>query len=180
MTTPRGILRVHQQGEQADVQVVGWGRMYESLPLRRYAAECLARGVMLFRIDLRHCTYLDSTFLGTLLHLKRSSKRLGCGDVILVSPSAECRRLLDQIGVLHFFVTETSDEVAAAWQELACTRDDPAAFNRSVVEAHEELAGLGGAAGEQFRPVARCLARDCSAESDATADARDAAKRTTP
>ena len=180
MATPRGIVRVHEQGAEAHVQVVGWGRMYESLPLRRFAAECLGRGVTLFRVDLRHCTYLDSTFLGTLLHLKRTSKRLACGDVILLSPSAECRRLLDQIGVLHFFVTETADEVPMAWQELIGTREDPAAFNRSVVEAHEELACLGGAAGEQFRAVARCLARDCPSEPEATADGVDAKKGSTP
>ena len=122
MATPRGIVRVHEKGAHADVQVVGWGRMYESLPLRRYAAECLGRGVTLFRIDLRHCTYLDSTFLGTLLHLKRTTKRLACGNVILISPSAECRRLLDQIGVLQLFVSETVEEAAAARPTLSWIR----------------------------------------------------------
>src|SRR5262245_5562772 len=69
MATPEGTVRVQQQDKRVWVQVTGWGRMQQALPLRRFAEQCLAQGADSIRIDLRQCTYLDSTFLGTLLHL---------------------------------------------------------------------------------------------------------------
>jgi len=51
----------------------GWAH---GMALRGYAEQAFAAGATGLRIDLRHCTYMDSTFLGTLLFLKRGG---GCG-----------------------------------------------------------------------------------------------------
>jgi anti-anti-sigma factor len=134
--------------------------MQQALPLRRFAEQCLCEGAGGIRVDLRDCTYLDSTFLGTLLHLRRAARRRG-SDLTLVAPSAECRRLLQQIGVEDAFPIQVMDETAApAWQDLDPGKADARAFNQTVVEAHQELASLGGRAGETFQPVAECLNRE--------------------
>jgi anti-anti-sigma regulatory factor len=142
------------------IRVTGRGRMDESLPLRRFAEKCLTGGGVRFRVELALCTYLDSTFLGTLLHLQRLARGRG-GELVLIAPSRECLELLTQLGIHEFFVIEPAcASPAGTWQQIAADRSEPEAFNRTVVEAHEELANLGGAAGEQFGPVARCLARN--------------------
>jgi anti-sigma B factor antagonist len=160
MAAAHGIVDVCETPAAVTIRVTGRGRMDESLPLRRFAEACLARGRVRFRVELALCTYLDSTFLGTLLHLQRSARGHG-GELVLVAPSTECSALLTQLGIHQFFVIEPACARAAGpWQEIAADRGEPAAFNRTVVEAHEELANLGGAAEKQFRPVARCLARN--------------------
>ncbi|MBM4072021.1 MAG: hypothetical protein FJ271_24310 [Planctomycetes bacterium] len=56
------------------------------------------------------------------------------------------------------FAVVCQDESAAAdWRELSCPADDVNAFNQNVIQAHEELANVGGPAGEQFKAVVRCL-----------------------
>src|SRR5262249_10377690 len=114
------------------IRVTGRGRMGESLPLPRLAPKCLAGGGVRFRVVLGRCTYLDSTALGTLLHLQRTA-RGGGGDLILVAPSAECMRLLTQLGIHQFFVIEPACASAAGpWQQIAADRGEPEAFNRTV------------------------------------------------
>jgi anti-anti-sigma regulatory factor len=162
MAAPSGTVRVHQDGPIISFQVIGWGTMKQSLALRLSAERGLAQGASHVRVDLRHCTYLDSTFLGTLLALQRAARRQGGKQLVLVCPSAGCCRHFQQVGIDDAFVTEmASDPEPCDWQDLPSTRDDPCEFSRNVVQAHEELAGLGGVAGQTFGEVARQLRREC-------------------
>jgi anti-anti-sigma factor len=151
-----GAVRVHQDDRGVVFQVVGWGRMQQSLPVRRLGEQALAAGLSTIQIDLRECTYLDSTFLGTLLYLKRAALRRH-GRFLLISPSSECCRLFKQLGIEDCFTAVADCPAVESWRELPCAPDDVAAFNQNVIQAHQELAGLGGAAGRAFQAVARCL-----------------------
>jgi anti-anti-sigma regulatory factor len=143
--------------------------MRQSLPVRQLAEQGLAQGMRVLRIDLRHCTYLDSTFLGTLITLQRAACRMTERRLVLVSPSQNCCRLFQQLGVDDVFATEAAEEPGQpeAWTELKCERDDACAFHRSnVVQAHVELASLGGKAGQTFGEVARKLTREMGADQE--------------
>ena len=161
MAAPQAVVRVRQNDQSLELQVVGWGTMRQSLCVRRCAEQALARGVQDLRVDLRRCSYMDSTFLGTLLCLQRAAQRLEGRRFTLVSPSPDCCRLLRQLGVDDFFATEVRDDPAPEdWAELTAERDSACAFNQNVLQAHEELANLGGTAGQVFGPVARQLRRE--------------------
>jgi anti-sigma B factor antagonist len=158
MAAPTSTLRVHQQDQALTFQVEGWGTMALSLPIRRYAEQAIARGLTSLRLDLRRCTYMDSTFLGTLLFLKRAVERQRQGAFTLVSPSPQCGELLHSMHVDKLFCTETADEPAAAvWTELSSDGLDIPTAKGNVLQAHQELASLAGTAGEPFRAVVRCL-----------------------
>jgi anti-anti-sigma factor len=156
----QGAVRVHQEGSTVTFQVSGWGRMHQSMPVRRFCDKCLAGGATTLRVDLRHCTYLDSTFLGTLLLLRRHTlRRPGC-QFLLVSPSEECRRLFKQMGVEDCLPAVSGTDVSPeGWTELTC-EENAETFNRNVVQAHQELANLGGPTGKVFEGAARCLTKD--------------------
>jgi anti-anti-sigma regulatory factor len=135
--------------------------MVQSQPLRCVAEQSLADGALDFHIDLRHCTHMDSTFIGTLLFLKRTIDRRPQRSFRLVCPSTLCGRILEQMGLDGVFTTTTVDEPpAVACTELPGDLQDPCAFKRNVLQAHQELANLPGPAGEPFRAVVRCLAQD--------------------
>src|SRR5262245_19927606 len=124
MATARGLVHVCETPAHVTIRVTGRGRMDESLPLRRFAEKCLAAGSVCFRVALALCTYLDSTFLGTLLHLQRTARSRG-GDLLLVAPSAACLKLLTQLGIHEFFVIEPACASAAGtWQEIAADRSE--------------------------------------------------------
>jgi anti-anti-sigma factor len=159
MTAPHGIVRVLRHGTALTFRVEGWGTLAHSLPVRQFAEHALASGVAELRVDLRKCTYMDSTFLGTLLFLKRSVDRRGHGQLVLVCPSDECRQILEQLGIDKACPVITEEMPAEGdWTELAIEPDDLYAFRCNVVEAHQELAGCGGPAGAAFGAVAHGLA----------------------
>jgi anti-anti-sigma factor len=166
MGGPQGVVRVCRKDQVLTVQVQGWGTMRQSLPVRRLAEQCLAGDTKLLRIDLRQCTYLDSTFLGTLLTLQRAACQRGEKKLVLVAPSADCRRLLGQLGIEDVFATEHPQEPDAeeGWTELPCERDDACAFNRNVCQAHQELANVEGKCGQAFAEASRKLNRELGAD----------------
>jgi anti-anti-sigma factor len=161
MATQQGLVRVHWQEQTVTFLVEGRVTMVQSQPLRRVAEQSLADGSRHVCIDLRHCTHMDSTFLGTLLFLKRTVDRRDHGDFNLVCPSPQCGAILDQMGLTGVFPLTTADELpAAACAELPGDLQDACAFKRNVLQAHQELASLPGPAGDQFRDMMRCLAND--------------------
>jgi anti-anti-sigma factor len=163
MAIPQGTVRYHQQDHTVTFRVEGRATMNHSLPLRRCAERLLAAGTNEVRVDLSDCIYMDSTFLGTLLTIKKGLDR-NQGKLILIAPSTPCCRILQQMGLSDVLPAQ-SEPLAGemAWSELSETAD-MTSFKRNVVQAHEELANLPGAAGEQFKAVARCLAESSKAE----------------
>ena len=161
MAQPQGTLFVRQDGGTVTYRAEGRACMAQGLAMRRAAEKGLAGGLTAVRVDLRGCTYMDSTFIGTLLFLKRAADRNGPRQFALVAPSAPCHELLRQMGLEDVFDLVTAGEPAApGWVPLGGDLSDVASCKTGVVEAHEELAALPGPAGEQFRAVMRCLAKE--------------------
>lgn len=157
-----GSIRMHLQQGQVVFFVEGQGTMHLSPVLRKTAEAQLAAGACALRVDLRRCTYLDSTFLGTLVALRRSAscQASGC-DFALVSPSPECRALLKQMRMSGLFRTiDASAPQLDACVELVPDANDLAAFQRTIVTAHQELAELSGLAGDPFRAVAARMTKE--------------------
>jgi anti-anti-sigma factor len=157
-----GRLFASSHGRTSTFRVVGPATMLESVPLRDAAAVRLEEGATTIVVDLAECTWMDSTFLGTLLVLARQAERGGRGArVLLGSPSLECQRVIEQTGVAEILAAVVSQPTEGqVWTELHGASDDTDALRRNVLRANEQLARLGGAAGDEFREVARALAED--------------------
>lgn len=165
MSPPQDTVWVRQHEQTILARVEGWGRMTHGLPLRRFAEQALAAGATSLLMDLRDCDYMDSTFLGTLIFLKRTIDARGKGTCALVSPSPACRQLLQKMGLTAIFPVVSESELPAGdWTVLIAAPTDLEAFKCNVVQAHQELAALPGPAGEAFREVARCLTQDAAAK----------------
>jgi anti-sigma B factor antagonist len=170
MAAPPGILRAHHDQQALTFQIEGQATMDHSLPLRRCAEQALACGVTTLRMDLGRCTYMDSTFLGTLFVLKKAVIQKCQGNFVLTSLSPQCRCLLKQMRLEEYYPLQPGEDIPAeAWIELKGNRGDCLTFQSNVVQAHQELANLPGAAGEPFREVMRCMAKDMEKRTGAPA-----------
>jgi anti-anti-sigma factor len=165
MAVPQGIVRVRQQEGTVTFQVEGRSTVTQSLSFRRCAEQCLENGATAVRVDLRRCVYMDSTFIGTLLFLMRAMDRQCQNGFTLVAPAPECLQILQQMKMDRVFpINSDADPGPDSWTQLPTNPDDPCMFKRNVVQDHEELATLPGPAGEPFREVVRCLARERETE----------------
>ena len=62
-------------------------------------------------VDISQCEFLDSTFLGALVHAKRSLNKIG-GDLKIVEPSSVFKVLREKTSTLQIFDTYKSLEDA--------------------------------------------------------------------
>lgn len=158
MPESRGTVCFLQHDGAVTFRVEGRGTMAQSLPLRRQAEHSLENGLRQLRVDLRACTYMDSTFIGTLLKLRKSAEARGTVEFTLLAPSPACDRILQGMGLGEVFQVQPADPLPEGdWTELSCDLNDLSSFKRTIVQAHEELARLPGPAGEQFQQAVRCL-----------------------
>jgi anti-anti-sigma regulatory factor len=160
MAALQGIVRMVRDGQTVTFQVEGRGTMTQAHSFRRWAEQCLAEGATAVRVDLCRCTHMDSTFMGTLLCLKREADRRGGRLFALMAPSPQCGRLLKQMAVADLFPVVCDPPVPAeGWTELPCGPEPITTIKTNVEQAHVELANLPGPTGESFREVVRCLAK---------------------
>jgi anti-sigma B factor antagonist len=168
MATQQGIVRVHQYEQTITLQLEGQATRQHSPAVRRFAEQCLSGGTTALAVDLRRCTHMDSTFLGTLLFLKRLVEHCEARKFALISPSPRCRQILQGMRLEKIFTVVDREEPApSVWRELPGGPEDIMAFKRNVVQAHQELARLEGPAGETFRELAEQLAQELESEKPA-------------
>jgi anti-anti-sigma factor len=158
MAIPQGIVRASRQGPTVTFQVEGWARLPQCVPLRHWVQRQLDEGTTRLAMDLRRCAHMDSTFVGTLLLLRRLLQ--GRGQFVLLAPSPACVRLFHEMGLDEMFAVESGPEIAAeGWTELHEEAEIPE-LRDNMVEAHRELAKLDGAAGEPFRAMVESLDKE--------------------
>jgi anti-sigma B factor antagonist len=164
MTKQEGIVFANQRPEAVNFWVAGRARMMEGLAIRRFAEQALQAGAKYFRVDLSDCTYMDSTFQGTLLCLHRKAKERQ-GELQVFSPSSACRQLLKQIGVdrvFHLVEHPLSEEPDADAVKLTidCRETVSRELEGTLVDAHQQLAALDGPEAPAFRAVVNTLLKD--------------------
>ena len=125
------------------VAVCGKATAHHSTALREFVGVALSEGAQEVLIDLSRCQYGDSTFVGTLLQIRKACQRDKSRCLRLVSPTAECEATLRTMGLHRLFTIDSvrSDD-SIEWRALAieeagrCSRQ----FCENVAAAHRELA----------------------------------------
>jgi anti-anti-sigma regulatory factor len=165
MTVPCGKVLARREADEICFLVVGHVTCHHSPAMLQYAEEAQACGARSVQVDLRDCTYCDSTFLGTLLQLQRLFHAHQQITFTLLLPSPAFRQMLAQIGAENLFcVVEQAPttDIQTTWQQLGSDLDKAASsrFKRNVVEAHQELAKAGGSLAQRFGPLADAVSRE--------------------
>lgn len=164
-STPRVL--ACRRGRSVLVRVHGRGVADLCPALRSFCEQALGGPCTDVLIDLGECSYFDSTFLGTLLYLRKCQGREALPAVTLARPSTECRELLQRMGASRLFavVDELPERGDADWVPLSEAQEGRGslAFRRNVVDAHQELARVDGPLGDRYRMIAELAAQDLEA-----------------
>jgi anti-anti-sigma factor len=159
------MLRVAKTASGFVVLVEGHGTLDESPALYEFAAQSLKTelGPSSIVLDLSHCDYLDSTFLGCLAGLHRKYNRTMPHRFLVAASREKSQKLLGPTrldNLVH--VTEVCPELIGEVVELSRPILTGADLGRHVMECHRRLAELGGPRAPSFRSIADQLAGDLS------------------
>jgi anti-anti-sigma factor len=152
-------LAVHRCDGGYLIGVTGKGTVQESRILRDFVSRVLESGAPVV-LDLSHCSYLDSTFLGCIVILDQQAKAAGTDFAVSANSEVQDRLLKPlQLHQLLRFVDSPPAALSDA-VELPAENCDEKEFCKHLCDAHLALAKLGGPAADTFRRIADDLARD--------------------
>lgn len=158
METAASPLSYCRIGSTTAVRVCGRATFPIAPAARRFVEDCLSQGAPEVQLDLADCSHIDSTFLGTLLALKRlADRRRPPCRLTVRGLSLPCRQVLRQAGLDQLFPSAEGAPATCEWTPVPAQRGATGELQEQMVVAHQALAQLPGPAGEQFRPIAARL-----------------------
>jgi anti-sigma B factor antagonist len=170
---------VARSGTLGFVKVVGRGSFQNAGCLKAFYQRLLKEDVNRFVIDLDACTYLDSTFLGTLLPLGRQLRTAGNGLLHILNVSPRNLELLRNLGLdrlIHIDgrqpgsssngngavpkSVELNGVTEKDLHEIECPAATRAEAAPNILEAHEALMELDPRNIAKFKDVVEFLRED--------------------
>lgn len=135
---------VARKDDLAFIQVTGRGSFQNAGAVKSFYTELLQKGVNRFVVDLNECTYLDSTFLGTLtgLGMRLKEKSAGKGRLHIINVNARNVELLHNLGLDRLFnidVTPRDFAQPGPLQEMKPEKVDREESAQQMLEAHTNL-----------------------------------------
>ncbi|TFE68915.1 STAS domain-containing protein [Methylacidiphilum caldifontis] len=126
------------------LKVVGWGSFDKSSSLRLFYNQLLSSGIRRLIVDLQECTYMDSTFLGTLAAIQIKFNSIN-GELKVVNVSKKNQESISTLGLDKIFDISEQWDVSQYLDHLAPL--DRQALKKGdtsliMLEAHELLIDL--------------------------------------
>ena len=119
------------------------------------------QGVKKVGMHLQNCNYMDSTFMGTLMVIDKTSLKHLDDHVIIINPSQFCENLLEQMGLHNYLPIDRNykDYEGEKWNitALELSRLDKALH---LLEAHQELSAINEENRKQFSLIEKLLRQD--------------------
>ena len=141
------------------VRIVGRGTMQESLAFRAAVEPRLDAGLIVF--DATHCDYVDSTFLGCLIWMKKACELFPNRRFVIAASSATRVKLFSMSSLDGYFdFVEACPEPLDDFVTIDIETRDPEQLGRHVMRCHELLAEMGGSKAQAFKAVADRLAQE--------------------
>lgn len=154
---------VAKKDDLAFVEVVGRGSFQNAGCLKSFYQELLKNDTRRFVIDLSKCTYLDSTFLGTLTGLGLALKEKASGRLHILNAGPRNLELLQNLGLDRLFdieIVTANFNKPAETHEIANGGHDKAREARDMIEAHQCLMDLDPRNVAKFKDVVAYLKED--------------------
>jgi anti-anti-sigma regulatory factor len=141
------------------IRIVGRGTMQESLAFRAAVEHSPLAAVVVF--DATYCDYVDSTFLGCLIWMKKACEQ-SPGRKFVIAASDATRVKLFSTSSLHgyFDFVDACPEALDNFVAIDVEQLDPQELGRHVMRCHELLADMGGGDAKAFKAVADRLAKE--------------------
>ncbi len=129
-------------GDSAYVRAVGHitARLCPALKEKVCARMSSDPALRAVRVDLSQCEYMDSTFLGLLVTIRKGLRALPGAELTLHAPNETCRDLLKGIGIMQ--LVKVTDDVPEFPSLLATTAPSDEIKPEFVLDVHEELMEL--------------------------------------
>ena len=153
---------VAREADLAYIQVNGRGSFQNAGHFKSFYSEVIKNGAQRFVIDLKNCTYLDSTFLGTMTGLGKELKDSPTGKLQIINSSTRNFELMQSLGLDRLFQIQSNGlgYKPEQMQELENKPGTKENTGLTMLEAHENLMGWDERNVSKFKDVVEYLRDD--------------------
>jgi anti-sigma B factor antagonist len=139
-----------------------------SSPIKSFADNIVSDVIQKITIDLKTCSWMDSTFMGTLAILGLHAKK---ADIIVNILNADEKniKLLKEIGIYKLFIfdSNTSESTCSAWKNITCqANSNKQNVAKTVLEAHKTLMSVDEKNISKFKKVVELIKKDIVVNND--------------
>ncbi|HSI85469.1 MAG: STAS domain-containing protein [Candidatus Methylacidiphilales bacterium] len=159
------ILVAREEG-QGFIHVVGRGSFQNANAVKTFYLQMLTRGVHQWTVDLEECTYLDSTFLGTLAGLGMKLREHQ-GKVKIVKVTPRNMELFQNLGLDRILsINAPAPAEPKKMDELEAGSPTKRESGLNMLEAHTNLINLDPRNTPKFKDVVAYLKEDLGIPGD--------------
>jgi len=131
-------------------------------PIKNFASNIVSDVVQKITIDLKRCTWMDSTFMGTLaifgLHAKKANI-----PITILNADKKIIKLLKELGIYKLFIFDAETHISThnPWENIT-SQSYPNKQNiaETVLEAHETLMSVDKKNVSKFKKVVELVKKD--------------------
>lgn len=149
------------------IRVEGKGSFQNSVPLKEFSKEMLSRGLRSFVVDLKECSVMDSTFMGTLAGMASKIRSSGGGELVVANLNERNHSLLCNLGLDMLLkleeAREAPSELMSETTVLGTTGVDKLTEAKTILEAHEAVVSASPANESKFKDLIDFLRQDIQA-----------------
>jgi anti-anti-sigma factor len=146
------------------IKVEGKGSFQNSQGMKDFAREMMNRGFREFFLDLKNCSVMDSTFMGTLAGMGLRLRELGQGNLHVINSNDRNTDLLQNLGLDHLFDLDATDETHSylpnGGEALTSNAFSKSNTAETMLEAHEALVEAAPENEARFKDVLEYLKND--------------------
>jgi anti-anti-sigma regulatory factor len=147
------------------VRIVGHGTMQESLAFRATVEHSPATAVVVF--DAFQCDYVDSTFLGCLIWMKKACEKSPDRQFVIAASDATRVKLFSTTSLAGYFdFVDACPEPFDNFVTIDVENRKPEELGRHVMRCHKLLADMDGDNADAFKAVADRLAKELGKKAD--------------
>ncbi len=143
-----------ESGPEVWIRVEGRGSFQNSPALKEFSRRMIEQGRRQFVVDLKNCTAMDSTFMGTLAGLAIRLRDMGAGGLWVVNRNERNAELLAGLGLDPLFSDKPLPCAEAGnCREAVFHAADKAATREVMHEAHDACIAADPRNAEKFKDV---------------------------
>ena len=150
-----------------NIKVEGKATFECSSPIRNFSDNIASGIVKKITIDLQLCTWMDSTFMGSLATLGLHAKKSNI-TVSILNANKKNIKLIKELGIDKLFVFKSSASAPAyddGWEDITDQTNAKNKVAKTVLEAHETLMLIDKKNINKFKKVVELVKKDIKTDS---------------
>jgi anti-sigma B factor antagonist len=136
-------------------------------PIKNFADNIVSGVIQQITIDLKSCTWMDSTFMGTLAILGLHAKRANI-SVKIINVDEKNLILLKELGIHKLFVfgSGTPKTICSEWENIISQQAHPdnKIVAETILDAHETLISVDKKNTSKFTKVVELVKKELESD----------------